>query len=420
VTGATLDTTPAAQRSHRITSAPPAISIEHVAKTFRLPHQQYSTLKERVLHPWRSTTFDELKALRDVDVTIREGEFFGIVGRNGSGKSTLLKCLAGIYRPDAGRIEVHGRLSPFIELGVGFNPDLTARDNIVINAVMLGLSRKEARERFDRIIAFAELEEFVDLKLKNYSSGMAVRLGFSTAIQVDSDVLLVDEVLAVGDAAFQQKCFEEFTRLKDEGKTIVFVTHDMLATERFCDRAMLIERGEVLEIGTPRAVARAYNELNFGRLLHDEATEDDQRYGDQGSAEIVEAWFEHEGERVKQLRNGQRLQIVVAIRFHAAIDSPIVGVTLRNEMGHTYFVASTDWQGVDLGHRSSGDELVVRFGLDTPFATSQYLLTPSIARAGSGANAIDLREDLTSIYIHSTQNTGGLVEVPYAIEVSGA
>jgi len=285
---------------------------------------------------------------------------------------------------------------------------------------MLGLSRKEARERFDRIIAFAELEEFVDLKLKNYSSGMAVRLGFSTAIQVDSDVLLVDEVLAVGDAAFQQKCFEEFTRLKDEGKTIVFVTHDMLATERFCDRAMLIERGEVLEIGTPRAVARAYNELNFGRLLHDEATEDDQRYGDQGSAEIVEAWFEHEGERVKQLRNGQRLQIVVAIRFHAAIDSPIVGVTLRNEMGHTYFVASTDWQGVDLGHRSSGDELVVRFGLDTPFATSQYLLTPSIARAGSGANAIDLREDLTSIYIHSTQNTGGLVEVPYAIEVSGA
>jgi ABC-type polysaccharide/polyol phosphate transport system ATPase subunit len=420
VTGATLDTTPATQRSHRITSAPPAISIEHVAKTFRLPHQQYSTLKERVLHPWRSTTFDELKALRDVDVTIREGEFFGIVGRNGSGKSTLLKCLAGIYRPDAGRIEVHGRLSPFIELGVGFNPDLTARDNIVINAVMLGLSRKEARERFDRIIAFAELGEFVDLKLKNYSSGMAVRLGFSTAIQVDSDVLLVDEVLAVGDAAFQQKCFEEFTRLKDEGKTIVFVTHDMLATERFCDRAMLIERGEVLEIGTPRAVARAYNELNFGRLLHDEATEDDQRYGDQGSAEIVEAWFEHEGERVKQLRNGQRLQIVVAIRFHAAIDSPIVGVTLRNEMGHTYFVASTDWQGVDLGHRSSGDELVVRFGLDTPFATSQYLLTPSIARAGSGANAIDLREDLTSIYIHSTQNTGGLVEVPYAIEVSGA
>ncbi len=419
MSSATLDTTPAALRSHRIATAPPAIRIEHVAKTFRLPHQQYSTLKERVLHPWRSTTFDELKALRDVDLTIRQGEFFGIVGRNGSGKSTLLKCLAGIYRPDAGRIEIHGRLSPFIELGVGFNPDLTARDNIIINAVMLGLTRKEARERFDRIIAFAELEEFVDLKLKNYSSGMAVRLGFSTAIQVDSDVLLVDEVLAVGDANFQQKCFEEFTRLKDEGKTIIFVTHDMGSVERFCDRAMLVERGAVLEIGAPRAIARAYNELNFGRLLHDDATGDDQRYGDQGTAVIVEAWFEHGGERVKQIHQGQRLQIAVAIRFHAAVDSPIVGVTLRNQAGHTYFVASTEWQGVDLGRRSTGDELVVRFTLDTPFATSQYLLTPSIARAGSGANAIDLREDFTSIYIHSTQNTGGLVEVPYEIEVTG-
>jgi ABC-type polysaccharide/polyol phosphate transport system ATPase subunit len=411
---------PVVARRNRLDAAAPAVVIDHVAKTFRLPHQQYSTLKERVLHPWRSTTYDELKALRDVDVTIRQGEFFGIVGRNGSGKSTLLKCLAGIYRPDAGRIEVHGRLSPFIELGVGFNPDLTARDNIIINAVMLGLSRKEARERFDRIIAFAELEEFVDLKLKNYSSGMAVRLGFSTAIQVDSDVLLVDEVLAVGDANFQQKCFEEFARLKDEGKSIVFVTHDMHSVERFCDRAMLVERGEVLEIGEPRAIARAYNELNFGRLLHDDATEDDQRFGDQGTAEIVEAWFERGGERVKQIAQGERLQIAVSIRFHGDVDSPIVGVTLRNEMGHTYFVGSTEWMGVDLGHRGAGDALVVRFTLDTPFATSQYLLTPSIARAGSGANAIDLREDLTSVYIHATHNTGGLVESPYEIDVTGA
>ena len=403
-------------RRARLATASPAVRMEHVAKTFRLPHQRYSTLKERALHPWRSTTYNELKALRDVHLDISRGEFFGIVGRNGSGKSTLLKVLAGIYRPDAGRVEIRGRLSPFIELGVGFNPDLTARDNITINAVMMGLSRREARARFDSIIAFAELEEFVDLKLKNYSSGMAVRLGFSTAIQIDSDVLLVDEVLAVGDAAFQQKCFEEFTRLKAAEKTIVFVTHDMLAVERFCDRAMLVERGEVLEIGGPRAIARAYNELNFGRLLHDGA--DDQRFGDQGVAEIVEAWFEHDGQRVKQLERGQRMEIAVSVRFHGEVDSPIVGATLRNEIGHTYFVASTEFQGVHLGRRVAGDELVVRFGLDTPFATSQYLLTPSIARAGSGANAIDLREDLTSIYIHATQNTGGLVEPEYDIEVT--
>ena len=190
----------------------------------------------------------------------------------------------------------------------------------------------------------------------------------------------------------------------------------MLAVERFCDRAMLIERGEVLEISDPRGIARAYNELNFGRLLHDNV--DDQRFGDQAVAEIVEAWFEKDGERIKQITQGERMQIAVAIRFHGPVDSPTVGVTLRNDMGHTFFVASTEFGGVDLGHKEAGDEIVVRFSLETPFATSQYLLTPSIARAGSGANAIDLREDLTSLYIHSTHNTGGLVELPYEVEVT--
>ena len=245
--------------------APAAVSVERVSKAFRLPHQRYSTLKERALHPFASSTYDVLQALDDVSFEVRAGEFFGIVGRNGSGKSTMLKCLAGIYSVDDGEIAVNGRLSPFIELGVGFNPELTARDNVLINAIMLGLTRKQARERFDEIIAFAELEEFVDLKLKNYSSGMSVRLGFSTAIQVDADMLLVDEVLAVGDAAFQAKCFGEFERLKREGRTILFVTHDMATVERFCDRAMLLERGEVVDIGPPRPIAQQYAELNFGR-----------------------------------------------------------------------------------------------------------------------------------------------------------
>ena len=185
------------------------------------------------------------------------GEFFGIVGRNGSGKSTLLKCLAGIYQPDGGTIEIRGRLSPFIELGVGFNPELTARDNVIINAIMLGLyAQAGARSASTSIVAFAELEEFMDLKLKNYSSGMQVRLAFSVAIQVEADIVLIDEVLAVGDAAFQQKCFDEFIRIKEEGRTIVFVTHDMGAVERFCDRAMLMDRGRVVEIGDPADIAR--------------------------------------------------------------------------------------------------------------------------------------------------------------------
>src|SRR5581483_6951361 len=174
----------------------------------------------------------------------------------------------GIYRPDAGALRVRGRLSPFIELGVGFNGDLTARDNVMINAIMLGLSRRQARERFDSIIAFAELEEFLDMRLKNYSSGMTVRLAFSVAIQVDAEILLIDEVLAVGDASFQRKCFDEFHRLKREGRTILFVTHDMSAIERFCDRAMLLDKGRMLALGEPAAIARHYNELNFGATIH--------------------------------------------------------------------------------------------------------------------------------------------------------
>src|SRR5688572_9347884 len=240
-----------------------AVQVAHVAKGFR--HERVHTLKERALHPFRRTGVDVLHALEGVSFEVVEGEFFGIVGRNGSGKRTLLKCLAWIYRVDRGEIRLRGRLSTFIELGVGFNPDLAARDNVLINGIMLGLSPREALRRFDAIIEFAELEEFVDLKLKNYSSGMQVRLAFSVMSQVDADVLLIDEVLAVGDAAFQQKCFDVFADLRDAGKTILFVTHDMGSVQRFCHRALLIEHGEVKLIGEPERVARHYVEVNFGR-----------------------------------------------------------------------------------------------------------------------------------------------------------
>src|ERR687895_1660544 len=279
----------ASERSAAYASAPTAVSVEGAYKTFQIPHQQYHTIKERVLHPFRSRTYDAFHAMNDITLHVRRGEFFGIVGRNGSGKSTLLKCIAGIYQLDGGTIDVEGRLSPFIELGVGFNPDLAAEDNVIINAVMMGLSRSESRRRFKDIVAFAELEEFVDLKLKNYSSGMAVRLGFAVSTQVDADVLLVDEVLAVGDASFQQKCFEMFQRLKAEGKTILFVTHDMGLVERFCDRAMLLERGRVLQVGDPHEIGLLYNQVNFGDPVHKRPESDGERSGQ--PVEIRTCWF---------------------------------------------------------------------------------------------------------------------------------
>src|SRR5947209_17982647 len=239
-----------------------AIRVTDLEKSFRIPKHQVQTLKERALHPLRRQEYNELDVLKGVSFSIDEGEFFGIVGRNGSGKSTLLKCLAEIYRADAGSIRVAGRISPFIELGVGFNPDLTARDNVILNAVMMGLTPREARARFDHIIAFAELEQFVELKLKNYSSGMQVRLAFSVMVQSGAEILLIDEVLAVGDAAFQQRCLDEFYRLRSEGKTIVLVTHDMAMVERFCHRALLLADGEILLSGDPTEVGRRYLELN--------------------------------------------------------------------------------------------------------------------------------------------------------------
>ena len=234
------------------------IEASRVSKAFRLPHERRTTLKEHVLHPFDRTSYEVQQALDDVSFTVKEGEFFGIIGPNGSGKSTLLKILAGIYRQDSGTVNVDGRLSPFIELGVGFNPELSARDNVRINGTLLGLGKRELGERFDGIFEFAGLQRFIDQKLKNFSSGMQVRLAYSIAIQVDFDILLLDEVLAVGDAEFQEKCFATFQKLITEGKTIVLVTHDLDSVSTFADRALVLDAGRVARVGSPDDVIETY------------------------------------------------------------------------------------------------------------------------------------------------------------------
>jgi ABC-type polysaccharide/polyol phosphate transport system ATPase subunit len=413
-TTATTVASPTARPAAAPSAGTAAVSIEGVSKTFRLPHQQYSTLKERALHPFRSTTYDELHAVQDISVEIADGEFFGIVGRNGSGKSTLLKCIAGIYRVDTGQISIAGRLSPFIELGVGFNPDLNARDNVIINAIMLGLSRKQAMERFEHVVAFAELEGFMDLRLKNYSSGMLVRLAFATAIQVDAEILLIDEVLAVGDAAFQQKCFEEFFRLKREGRTIVFVSHDMFSVERFCDRAMLMERGHMTQIGEPRVIGRAYHELNFGQLAHDAPEE--ESHSTSGTA-IADAWFENErGERITSAGQEDTVNMCFEARLGEDLADPVFAVTLRTELGHTIIVARSDQHGHASGSFSAGESVVARFAIPNWLTPSRYMLTPSLAREGTGESALALVEDMASIVIHGT-GSGGILELPIDVKL---
>lgn len=241
-----------------------AIKAENVYKSFKLPHEKITSLKGSLINIGRGNKgYETQQALKDISFEVKKGEFFGIVGKNGSGKSTLLKLLAGIYQQDSGNITTIGSLTPFIELGVGFNPELTGRENVYLNGALLGFSRKEMDLKYKDIVAFAEIERFMDQKLKNYSSGMQVRLAFSIAIQAESDILLFDEVLAVGDASFQQKCFEVFAQIKKKGTTVVLVTHDMSAVQRFCDRGILINNSEIEFEGEPLDIADRYLQENF-------------------------------------------------------------------------------------------------------------------------------------------------------------
>jgi ABC-type polysaccharide/polyol phosphate transport system ATPase subunit len=235
-----------------------AIATHELTKSFHLPHERRDTVREYFLHPLKHVDYEKNVAVDRVSFEVEQGECFGIIGPNGSGKSTLMKLVAGIYPADAGEVRVQGMLSPFIELGVGFDRDLTARDNVRINATLLGLSKRELERRFDDIVEFAELERFMDEKLKNYSSGMEVRLAYAIAIQVDFDVLLLDEVLAVGDQAFQEKCFATFDQFRAEGRTIVFVSHDLEAIRRSCDRVLLLRNGVREIVGTPEEALDAY------------------------------------------------------------------------------------------------------------------------------------------------------------------
>ncbi len=240
------------------------ISVVNLTKTFKLPHEKTSSIKGAVVNFYRRKRSYELQtALKDVSFEVKQGDFFGIVGRNGSGKSTLLKLLAGIYTPTKGSVAVRGSLTPFIELGVGFNPELTGRENVFLNGALLGFTRKEMHAMYDDIVEFAEIERFMDQKLKNYSSGMQVRLAFSIAIRARGDILLLDEVLAVGDSAFQQKCYNYFEELKAQKKTVVFVSHDMDAVRRFCTKAIYIRNGDLITEGTPADVADIYLEDNM-------------------------------------------------------------------------------------------------------------------------------------------------------------
>lgn len=313
------------------------VEVRGVGKTFRIPDHRVDSIKERAVHPFRQRGYRELKALDAISFDVHQGEFFGIVGLNGSGKSTLLKILGSIYRADQGRIRVAGRVAPFIELGVGFNPEMSAHDNVVLNAVMMGLSRQDAVAKVQSVIEFAGLEEFADLKLKNYSSGMMVRLAFSVLVEAEADIMLIDEVLAVGDASFAQKCEDVFYEMREAGKTIVLVTHDMNSIEKFCHRAMMIHDGRVSIVGSPEQVSDWYLKANFREVderpgFHPGAAEE----GD--DAHVVEAWIEDEsGARVTNVEQGLPFRINLVVEAIRDVEKPLFNFLVYNEVGFHVF-----------------------------------------------------------------------------------
>jgi ABC-2 type transport system ATP-binding protein len=320
-----------------LSDAPVVIEARGIHKTFRIPEQRIDSLRDRATHPFARVTHREHHALHDVSFDVRQGEFFGIVGRNGSGKSSLLKILASIYRADGGRARIAGRVAPFIELGVGFNHELTARENGILNGVLMGLTLREARSRLDAVIAFAELEDFVDLQLKNYSSGMLVRLAFALMVQADADIMLIDEVLAVGDAAFAQKCMDVFREKREAGKTIVLVTHDMTTVQTLCHRAMLLHDGELRFIGEPEDAALAYYRVNFAAGEVEAQLEGRGKLVDVlariGSARLRAAG----GEPTETLAEGEPIGLDVRLEAARALTRPIFTFHVRNDKGQTVF-----------------------------------------------------------------------------------
>jgi ABC-type polysaccharide/polyol phosphate transport system ATPase subunit len=403
------------------TTSAAAVTVSDVSKTFRIPKEQVHTLKERALHPLRRSANNEFSALKDVSFDVTKGGFFGIVGRNGSGKSTLLKCLAGIYATDSGAIHIDGRVSTFIELGVGFNPDLAARDNVAINAAMLGLSKKEARRRFDAVIDFAELRDFTELKLKNYSSGMMVRLAFAVMIEIDADVLLIDEVLAVGDAAFQQKCFDEFERIRASNRTVLLVTHDMGAVQRFCDKAILLEQGELVASGDPQLVGDRYLDINFSESARSQAASEDnenegpESFGD-GRAVIERAWFELEsGRSATTLPNGHRTTFMMQVKFTDPVENPVFSLTLRSSSGLPLLSASSGWGAEPPGSFKRDQTVLWKASFDNPLGPDRYSVSASVTLGGGAVLA--LTEKLSTVVVTRSAPTGALVDIPFEQEL---
>jgi homopolymeric O-antigen transport system ATP-binding protein len=364
-------------------TSPGKIVVDRVSQRFRVSERPYRTIKDTVVAPRRRAPVSEVWALRDVTLEVEPGEALGLVGRNGSGKTTLLKLMSGIFKPTSGRIAVGGRVGSLLELGAGFHQDFTGRENVYLNGSIHGLSRARIRELMDEIVSFAELERFIDLPVRTYSSGMYMRLGFSVAAHIQADVLLLDEVFAVGDEEFQRKCFGKIHEFKGRGGTIVFVSHDAQAVERLCDRAVLLRNGTPFFDGDTRDAISEYR-----RLLADERSPDELAAGlrewGSGEARIVSArLLDADGQARPAFASGEAVAVELVVACDAAIEAPRVSLELRDNDGTVLggVVAATE----GLGWGAAPGERLLRFEIDRlPLADGQFHLRCALIDARGG------------------------------------
>ena len=404
------------RRQETLERAPVVLDADGISKAFWIPDQRIDSLKERAVHPFRKQHFRRLDALRDVSCSVRKGEFFGIVGRNGSGKSTLLKILASIYGADAGTVRVAGRMAPFIELGVGFDPDVDARENVILNGVMMGLTPREARRRLDAVFEFAELEDFKELRLKNYSSGMAVRLAFAVMVEADADIMLVDEVLAVGDAAFQQKCADVFHAMRDRGKTVILVTHDMFSVETYCDRAMLLHDGEMMLSGTPEEVAKEYYRLNF-ETVH---TADGTAVAIDLQSKVLESdLLDGNGDPTTNLEAGEPLRFVASVETTVDMVRPVFVIMCIDDEGKHIFGNSQDMVDVNGEARDlrAGERIRLSGEIENRLTPGKYHLSCWIKREGEHGGMSLQALPLAEFVVYGTGQSFGVVNADGSFEM---
>lgn len=395
------------------------ISVQNVSKVYRLYEKPLDRLLD--VFPLHHHRASEFWALRDMSFDVPKGEVYGIMGPNGSGKSTLLQIVSGILQPTTGRVLCSGRIAALLELGAGFNPDFTGRENVFLNGEIIGLSRAEIQRIFPRIESFAEIGRFIDRPVKEYSTGMYVRLAFSTAIHVDPEILIVDEALAVGDAIFSARCVQKFEELRQRGVTVLLVSHDLGLIKRLATRAAFLLGGQLMMEGTPKDVVnryvgyildceRAVLAKDSGRASDDAiAANSTFRHGD-GASRIIDVQLtDGRGEPSRAFRRADAIRIVISGQFDRPVDNPVVGILIRNRIGVDVFGTNTRLEQRDLGHFESGEVLEVEFELDCLLSRGEYTLTVAVQHWDGRSQ--DWIDEVMDFQVIDTKDVAGVLNL---------